>query len=138
MTVLTGFHFCFSCYGDHRDLHVLTHSVPTQLSSDLWQDGDLRGPRSSTGPFLDVVADARVDVDRGQLRGQREDEVQVVAVGRARPAPVELVEAGDHRGEVVEVVDRLLQRSDEHTSELQSLMRISYAVFCLKKKQITI
>src|SRR3546814_8924685 len=26
------------------------------------------------------------------------------------------------------------QRSDEHTSELQSLMRISYAVFCLKKK----
>src|SRR3546814_4857255 len=29
---------------------------------------------------------------------------------------------------------RLAQRSEEHTSELQSLMRISYAVFCLKKK----
>src|SRR3546814_2870709 len=28
-------------------------------------------------------------------------------------------------------------RSEEHTSELQSLMRISYAVFCLKKKSIT-
>src|SRR3546814_9830929 len=28
-------------------------------------------------------------------------------------------------------------RSEEHTSELQSLMRISYAVFCLKKKQVT-
>src|SRR3546814_9284498 len=28
------------------------------------------------------------------------------------------------------------QRSEEHTSELQSLMRISYAVFCLKKKTI--
>src|SRR3546814_7869753 len=28
------------------------------------------------------------------------------------------------------------QRSEEHTSELQSLMRISYAVFCLKKKRI--
>src|SRR3546814_2180152 len=28
----------------------------------------------------------------------------------------------------------LVQRSEEHTSELQSLMRISYAVFCLKKK----
>src|SRR3546814_1299362 len=28
-----------------------------------------------------------------------------------------------------------LQRSEEHTSELQSLMRISYAVFCLKKKR---
>src|SRR3546814_4680984 len=29
----------------------------------------------------------------------------------------------------------LTQRSEEHTSELQSLMRISYAVFCLKKKK---
>src|SRR3546814_8596009 len=29
----------------------------------------------------------------------------------------------------------LYSRSEEHTSELQSLMRISYAVFCLKKKQ---
>src|SRR3546814_3959544 len=31
----------------------------------------------------------------------------------------------------------LVKRSEEHTSELQSLMRISYAVFCLKKKKIT-
>src|SRR3546814_1865469 len=31
---------------------------------------------------------------------------------------------------------RLPARSEEHTSELQSLMRISYAVFCLKKKKI--
>src|SRR3546814_2524601 len=30
---------------------------------------------------------------------------------------------------------QILQRSEEHTSELQSLMRISYAVFCLKKKK---
>src|SRR3546814_4554821 len=32
-------------------------------------------------------------------------------------------------------VRRQDQRSEEHTSELQSLMRISYAVFCLKKKK---
>src|SRR3546814_5207124 len=31
-----------------------------------------------------------------------------------------------------------LRRSEEHTSELQSLMRISYAVFCLKKKNTTL
>src|SRR3546814_4544572 len=31
--------------------------------------------------------------------------------------------------------ERGLARSEEHTSELQSLMRISYAVFCLKKKK---
>src|SRR3546814_6279977 len=32
---------------------------------------------------------------------------------------------------------RGMERSEEHTSELQSLMRISYAVFCLKKKKNT-
>src|SRR3546814_5386701 len=31
---------------------------------------------------------------------------------------------------------QVVERSEEHTSELQSLMRISYAVFCLKKKNI--
>src|SRR3546814_5751349 len=41
-------------------------------------------------------------------------------------------------GQVDEVVKRAQFRSEEHTSELQSLMRISYAVFCLKKtKKIT-
>src|SRR3546814_5863987 len=42
------------------------------------------------------------------------------------------------RATMVEIFDGLKatsQRSEEHTSELQSLMRISYAVFCLKKKQ---
>src|SRR3546814_2437975 len=42
-----------------------------------------------------------------------------------------------HPREQPPVVLRVLpeQRSEEHTSELQSLMRISYAVFCLKKKK---
>src|SRR3546814_10062594 len=34
------------------------------------------------------------------------------------------------------VLEALRSRSEEHTSELQSLMRISYAVFCVKKKNI--
>src|SRR3546814_9604281 len=34
-------------------------------------------------------------------------------------------------------IDPHAARSEEHTSELQSLMRISYAVFCLKKKNVT-
>src|SRR3546814_6036242 len=37
-------------------------------------------------------------------------------------------------GDFLSALDRQWQRSEEHTSELQSLMRISYAVFCLKKK----
>src|SRR3546814_5204423 len=39
------------------------------------------------------------------------------------------------RARVAQKEGRFDRRSEEHTSELQSLMRISYAVFCLKKKQ---
>src|SRR3546814_10340519 len=39
--------------------------------------------------------------------------------------------------EEVDLLDDRGKKSEEHTSELQSLMRISYAVFCLKKKKIT-
>src|SRR3546814_5571224 len=49
-------------------------------------------------------------------------------------ARVEL-RAGRHRATTLPVDDGT--RSEEHTSELQSLMRISYAVFCLKKKKNT-
>src|SRR3546814_8442019 len=42
----------------------------------------------------------------------------------------------DHRRIAIDL--DVSRRSEEHTSELQSLMRISYAVFCLKKKKITI
>src|SRR3546814_1299423 len=44
----------------------------------------------------------------------------------------QVVERLDWKGPVS--VISALERSEEHTSELQSLMRISYAVFCLKKK----
>src|SRR3546814_7940188 len=47
----------------------------------------------------------------------------------SRPAPIFLVAATNSRS-------RRSGRSEEHTSELKSLMRISYAVFCLKKKRI--
>src|SRR3546814_2141786 len=42
---------------------------------------------------------------------------------------------GEVRPRGAVLADRLSLRSEEHTSELQSLMRISYAVFCLKKKK---
>src|SRR3546814_1302534 len=53
-------------------------------------------------------------------------------VGLHRGDDVLVVEARDVRG--AQVLGVLDARSEEHTSELQSLMRISYAVFCLKKK----
>src|SRR3546814_3695985 len=58
----------------------------------------------------------------------------------------ESLDRGIGRGDRFETAHRLDQylelsviglRSEEHTSELQSLMRISYAVFCLKKKKNT-
>src|SRR3546814_2922339 len=63
---------------------------------------------------------------------------------RQAPAPAHLIEGGIPTEATIAHVlvskyaDHLplyRQRSEEHTSELQSLMRISYAVFCLKKKK---
>src|SRR6056297_234368 len=79
--------FFFKGYGDHRDLHVLTHSFPTRRSSDLSRPRRKSRPRFS--PQSDTCA------------------------------------------------QRTARRSEEHTSELQSHRRISYAVFCLKKKKHT-
>src|SRR3546814_2915005 len=42
---------------------------------------------------------------------------------------------GQLLGRIAAIPGDLADRSEEHTSELQSLMRISYAVFCLKKKK---
>src|SRR3546814_9794236 len=51
------------------------------------------------------------------------EQIATLAKALAHPARVKIVET--------------LLRSEEHTSELQSLMRISYAVFCLKQKKNT-
>src|SRR3546814_9729337 len=54
-------------------------------------------------------------------------------ISRPIPASMMITKASDHM--IFSAVGWL--RSEEHTSELQSLMRISYAVFCLKKKNTT-
>src|SRR3546814_2058382 len=75
--------------------------------------------------------------------------VDGVADGRGDvPGGARIADAGDASAQhllcVVDGLDRAIfdgridmQRSEEHTSELQSLMRISYAVFCLKKNTNT-
>src|SRR3546814_1893348 len=45
-----------------------------------------------------------------------------------------VVDVEHHRSSPHDSFKQTMERSEEHTSELQSLMRISYAVFCLKKK----
>src|SRR3546814_3989952 len=63
----------------------------------------------------------------------------VVPHGAAEPLErIECITAGHPVPDEASVAAaRHLLRSEEHTSELQSLMRISYAVFCLKKKKQT-
>src|SRR3546814_2895514 len=68
-----------------------------------------------------------------------QDHAHLVALVEARDA--EAADAGHADREVALVgaleLLALRRRSEEHTSELQSLMRISYAVFCLKKTKKT-
>src|SRR3546814_6824853 len=71
----------------------------------------------------DQVADARVDDVVGFLEGIRRVLREVVIAGV-------VVVVARH----FELATRHFKRSEEHTYELQSLMRNSYAVFCLKKK----
>src|SRR3546814_1851983 len=79
---------------------------------------------------------ASIDVDRHLYR-------QDIAASRAHAAMLaeQGIIAREDASKIAAGLDTILseieQRSEEHTSELQSLMRISYAVFCLKKKQTT-
>src|SRR3546814_2022233 len=59
----------------------------------------------------------------------------VIALGYAGWGQGQLEEEMTRHGWFVAPVSDQLLRSEEHTSELQSLMRISYAVFCLQKKK---
>src|SRR3546814_6279601 len=56
-------------------------------------------------------------------------------IGQRHQCPAAADGLGDPAYQLLEAVDA--RRSEEHTSELQSLMRISYAVFCLKQKRNT-
>src|SRR3546814_6315745 len=76
----------------------------------------------------------------GRARGDRQDPVELRGVRPRRHQIARLARTAggkkhERGGAVVERHGVQLARSEEHTSELQSLMRISYAVFCLKKKK---
>src|SRR3546814_977227 len=75
---------------------------------------------------------ARAVADRGGRRDEGDQGTDVH--DRAIAARHKRRQRGLHAEKHAGLVDRNDPRSEEHTSELQSLMRNSYAVFCLKKK----
>src|SRR3546814_1929545 len=84
-------------------------TVGAYLLASLAEDATIP---ANIGPFLAVVLGLQLAAH--------------VAIRRLAP---------DADGTLVPIAGLLNGRSEEHTSELQSLMRISYAVFCLKKKK---
>src|SRR3546814_15485910 len=106
--------FFLLLYGDHRDIPVRTHSFPTGRSSELAANHHV------VEVGHDVVGVVQVDVGGQRGAGDPGEPADAEQEDERQPVEHRRVEA---------------DRSEEHTSELQSLMRISYAVFCLKKKK---
>src|SRR3546814_4408440 len=147
------------CSSDLAPLPALTKAGGPDSPQPQVAHGTLRLARLLETPRHDAGSPARRAACRGRGRIQRQRLPQA-AVGQAqgavrrprlppahrrplrRVAPrAELSALGPQ--EVLRLAGRRvgtagggLPRSEEHTSELQSLMRISYAVFCLKKKKI--
>src|SRR3546814_1507495 len=95
-----------------RPVDEVEEIAAAHLRSELLDDHDVAVAREAGAPALQVVA------------------IDEVA---ARPVEQDIVGYADRVGGAI-VRQAIHRRSEEHTSELQSLMRISYAVFCLKKK----
>src|SRR3546814_5221720 len=92
-------------------------------SSDLSHSGRKRLP--SNPPLILISRRIRIRARVNRRLGRpRRIRVKLAQRINQPPAP----------NPVIRLIGRI-KRSEEHTSELQSLMRISYAVFCLKKKK---
>src|SRR3546814_1401528 len=134
------------CSSDLDGLQQLTAAPLVDLPAEIHQAGDAADDRSEwraqvvadrgqqgraqllglgrDAGFLDIAVQQRALDGQRRLAGQGIDQAALVGAERwpfLREPDAERAELA-FRG-----------RSEEHTSELQSLMRISYAVFCLKK-----
>src|SRR3546814_2418775 len=105
-------------------------------SSDLQQNVDLTYRLYDYGRPRDLHLDAGIAVSEGTpfiaqpAPGKVSGDRTILAEG-----PKFVLERWPAGHRKVALPEALTGRSEEHTSELQSLMRISYAVFCLQKKK---
>src|SRR3546814_5264202 len=87
-----------------------------------------------------MISAALLSADRGRVLVSR-----LLSFARRQHLETKVVDLRELVGGMSDLIARSvgadiameMERSEEHTSELQSLMRISYAVFCLKKKKRT-
>src|SRR3546814_6976683 len=141
---------------NHRDLHVLTHSFPTRRSTDLTvymnhvsAGGTLAaGSTNYLGPVGTETAEGNAHqiiladgvlthlaANAGGSPGTGKNfTVTVMINGGASVLTCAISEGGVSASDIAHYVNvsagDVISRSEEHTSELQSLMRNSYAVFC--------
>src|SRR3546814_3577273 len=97
----------------------------------------LQSSNSDTPSFFDSVASS-INIMQDRLTRSRMagDPPEITLIPRLDDfALMDFHRAGEAIEEGRRLVRLYEKRSEEHTSELQSLMRISYAVFCLKKKK---
>src|SRR3546814_3798242 len=104
-------------------------------SADL--SGSLGGPRSPRQVGCEIFGEAGVAADLEVLRVM----LKTLKLAGMKKVHLDLGHVGIYRAVIAKLKldagNEAALRSEEHTSELQSLMRISYAVFCLKKKNDT-
>src|SRR3546814_8256229 len=101
--------------------------------------GQVAGGRADPGIVALLRPTCRLAVPREEIALARVDHVRLF-IARQKAGPFIFAGARSRQPRIDAgglLRQRAGLRSEEHTSELQSLMRISYAVFCLKKKKHT-
>src|SRR3546814_5748709 len=101
------------------EAHVLRRKIASHAEG-------LLGARASIAAGVDSIEHG-FDLDEAACAAMKEKGIFLVAT-------LALLDRVVNTPGVPEYARQKAERSEEHTSELQSLMRISYAVFCLKKK----
>src|SRR3546814_4074633 len=104
--------------------HRPVMALPTAQAIVVLGGSTANGRQNWFEPYDSTTASARVDT--------------AAVLYKAKRAPLIILSGAALEGSTSEaqmMANSLKERSEEHTSELQSLMRISYAVFCLKKKK---
>src|SRR3546814_1712878 len=116
-----------SAYAAHMAALMGAHIIKVKLSTDKMEQGDAKKVYDKHPVDISTQAARVKHVVQSCFNGRR---LVVFSGGAAKGADsvyddARAIRDGGGNGSI---------RSEEHTSELQSLMRISYAVFCLKKK----